>query len=86
MYIDQAKPLMEQNKIQLLDIDAIGILKEHVYIHHNNRDNHNKTSHPISSNSHPSATAIKGIHCLKWGGGEAVDKVWSCALDGRFGK
>ena len=27
----------------------------------------NKTNHPISSNSHPSATANKAIHCLKWG-------------------
>ena len=25
----------------------------------------NKTNHPISSNSHPSATANKAIHCLK---------------------
>ena len=29
----------------------------------------NKTNHPISSNSHPSATRNKAIHCLKWGGG-----------------
>ena len=29
----------------------------------------NKTNHPISSYSHPSATAYKTIHCLKWGGG-----------------
>ena len=29
----------------------------------------NKTNHPISSNSHPSATANKAIHCLKWGVG-----------------
>ena len=28
----------------------------------------NKTNHPISSNSHPLATANKAIHCLKWGG------------------
>ena len=27
-----------------------------------------KTNHPISSNSHPSATANKAIHFLKWGG------------------
>ena len=29
----------------------------------------NKTNHPISSNSHPSANANKAIHCLKCGGG-----------------
>ena len=29
----------------------------------------NKTNHPISSNSHPSATANKTIHSLKIGGG-----------------
>ena len=29
----------------------------------------NKTNHPISSNRHPSATANKAIHWLKWGGG-----------------
>ena len=29
----------------------------------------NKTNHPISSNSHPSATANKAIHSLKMGGG-----------------
>ena len=29
----------------------------------------NKTNHPISSNSHPSATANKAIHSLKIGGG-----------------
>ena len=27
----------------------------------------NKTNHPKSSNSHPSATTNKAIHCLKWG-------------------
>ena len=26
-------------------------------------------NHPITSNSHPSATANKAIHCLKWKGG-----------------
>ena len=29
----------------------------------------NKTNHPISSNSHTSATADKAIHSLKIGGG-----------------
>ena len=29
----------------------------------------NNTHHPISSNSRPSATANKAIHCLKWGEG-----------------
>ena len=29
----------------------------------------NKTKHPISSNSHPSATANKAIHCINRGGG-----------------
>ena len=29
----------------------------------------NKTNHPISSNSHPSATANKAKHSLKIGGG-----------------
>ena len=29
----------------------------------------NKTNHPISSNSYPSATAIKAIHSLKIGEG-----------------
>ena len=29
----------------------------------------NNTNHPISSNSHSSATANKAIHCLKWGEG-----------------
>ena len=29
----------------------------------------NKTNHPISSNSHPTATANKVIHCLRIGGG-----------------
>ena len=28
-----------------------------------------KTNHPISSNGHPSATAYKVMHCLKWEGG-----------------
>ena len=28
-------------------------------------DGKNKTNYPISSNSHPSATAINAIHCLK---------------------
>ena len=31
--------------------------------------NKNKTNHPISSNSHHSATANKAIHSLKIGGG-----------------
>ena len=31
--------------------------------------NKNKTNHPISSNSHPSATANKAIHRLKKGEG-----------------
>ena len=29
----------------------------------------NKTNHPIVSNSHPSATANKAIHCSNEGGG-----------------
>ena len=53
----------------------------------------NKTNHPISSNSHPSATANKAIHCLKWGDlikqtetSYNFDKIWSGAPEGRFGK
>ena len=53
----------------------------------------NKTNHPKSSNSHPSATANKAIHCLKWGGvikqtgtSYNFDKIWSGAPDSRFGK
>ena len=34
----------------------------------NKRDYKNKTNYPISSNSHPSATANIAIHCLKRGG------------------
>ena len=48
----------------------------------------NKTNHPISSNSHTSATANKEIHSLKWGGGATkptgtsynFDKVWSVCI------
>ena len=34
----------------------------------------NKTNHPISSNSHPSASTNKAIHDLKWGGGGGATK------------
>ena len=54
----------------------------------------NKTNHPISSNSHPSATANKAIHSLKIGKGGTkptgtsfnFDKVRSGAPDGLYGK
>ena len=54
----------------------------------------NQTNHPILSNSHPSATSNKAIHCLKLGGEGTqpmgtsynFDKVWSGAPDERFGK
>ena len=54
----------------------------------------NKTNHPISSNSHPSATANTAIHSLKGGRGFTkptetsfnFDKVRSGTPDGRLGK
>ena len=50
----------------------------------------NKTNHPISSNSHPLATANIAVHCLKRGGGgikpTGLDNVRSDAPDVRFGK
>ena len=47
----------------------------------------NKTNHPISSSSYPTATATKTIHCcLKWRGNKTIEVVWSCALNGRFWK
>ena len=36
--------------------------------------NKNKTIHPISSNSHPSATVNKAIHSLNWGGGHKINR------------
>ena len=47
----------------------------------------NKTNHPMSRNSYPSATANKAIHCFKWGGGtNPTDKVRNDAPEDRFGK
>ena len=36
----------------------------------------NKTNHPISSNSHPSATANKAMHSLKISGGGGCYKTY----------
>ena len=41
----------------------------------------NKTNYPISSNSHPSATANRVIHCLKRGGGDTKPTGTSYNLD-----
>ena len=39
-------------------------------------DGKNETNHQISSDSHPSATSNKAIHCLKWGGGGYAKSIW----------
>ena len=53
----------------------------------------NNANRPMSSKSHPSATANKARHCLKWEWGTKptgtsynFDKVWSDAPEDRFGK
>ena len=39
------------------------------FLYHKGLSMENKTNNPISSNSHPSATANKEIHILEKGGG-----------------
>ena len=62
-----------------------------VFIHNHKK----KTNHPISNNSHPSATSNKAIHSLKIGGGGVqyqrerhiiLTNYEAVHPDGRFGK
>ena len=53
----------------------------------------NKTNHPMSNNSHPSAIANKAKHCLKWEEAQQAEehrisltKYETVAPDGRFRK